>query len=440
MSDPPPFQIPTTVDPWIEENLVKKVFKGDDHICDLDTAIETALQSKVPQFEDWGIGDREAFLRFLSGFLTWVPTETTNGKLIYNTLCLLYFVFDQVPLNAPEYQNLIDPSSIGQPLFPLSQFLVDFANEVGHWMSTPNSLTQASISTFQDSPLYNYAEACEPTGGFTTFNDLFARKLKQGMRPISGAENGEQDPNYNRLVTFPADSTFDGAWPIDSDEYVSIKGIKWNVQAMLKESTLKYAPQFEGGIWMHAFLNTFDYHRQHAPIAGTVVEANVMQTMAYLQVTVDPVTRQLRPHRSYVNPDKGDREPEGGLAGTLDAPDDAGYQWLQTRGCIVIENDLLGYVAVLPVGMAQVSSVQLAVKQGDTVKKGQEISHFEFGGSDIVLVFQASAKIQILGAQGTDTEGKPTSKQKYLVGMPLGYSTKDMTPQPSAGNGQPATG
>lgn len=401
--------------------------------------MKTALRSEVPQFVDWGIGDSDTFLRFLSGFLTWVPTETTNGKLIYNTQCLLYFVFDQAPLNAPPYQNLIAPSSTGQCLLKLSQFIVDFANEVGSWMGTTNSLTQASIATFQASPLYNYAEADPPSGGYTTFNELFSRKLKPGMRPISGATNGAQDPNYDRLVTFPADSTFDGAWSIDSNGNVDIKGIEWNIKDILQECTPKYASCFAGGVWMHAFLNTFDYHRQHAPIAGTVVEAEVFQAMAYLQVKADPVTHQLRPHRSYINPDKKNRDPKRGLAGTLDAPDDAGYQWLQTRGCVIIDNELLGYVAVLPIGMCQVSSVKLAVSQHDTVTKGQEISHFEFGGSDIVLVFQRSAEIQILGAQGMDAQGNPTSKQKYLVGMPLGYSTKGMTPQPSAGNGQPAT-
>lgn len=421
MSDPPPFKIPTTVAQWITDHLVKGVFNDD--LTPLDIAMANALKAGVPQFPDWGIQDTDAFLRFLSGFLTWVPSETANGKEIYNTQCLLYFVFDQEPLNAPPYQNPIDPISIGQPLFPLSQFLVDFANEVGNWMSTTHSITKDSIASFKASPLYNYAEADEPAGGFTTFNQLFSRFLKPGMRPISAGD--PQDPNYNRVVTFPADSTFDGAWPIDSNDQVNLKGIEWNVKDLLQVSAPDHAPLFNGGIWMHAFLNTFDYHRQHAPTAGKVVWANVVQDQAYLQVIADE-TGQLHQHRSYINPRKlkKDREPNKALAGTLDAPDDAGYQWLQTRGCVIIQNDLLGYVAVLPIGMCQVSSVKLAVKKDDIVTKGQEISHFEFGGSDFVLVLQADAGVQILGAQGTDAQGNPTSKQKYLVGMPLGYSTK----------------
>ncbi len=70
------------------------------------------------------------------------------------------------------------------------------------------------------------------------------------------------------------------------------------------------------------------------------------------------------------------------------------------RGCITIENGQLGYVSVLPIGMAQISFVQLHFKTGDRIKRNDEIAHFELGGSDIVIVFQASAVVcAILGHQ-----------------------------------------
>lgn len=141
--DPAPFGIPESISSWIEKNLVQNVFKGDlDH---LNMAFAKAMTSGVPQFNDWGVVNTDAFLRFLSGFLTWVPSETCNGKLIYNTQCFVYFVFDQPPLNTSPYQNPIDPTSIGQKFLPLSQFLVDFANEIGSWMGTTNSLTESAI-------------------------------------------------------------------------------------------------------------------------------------------------------------------------------------------------------------------------------------------------------------------------------------------------------
>ena len=137
----------------------------------------------------------------------------------------------------------------------------------------------------------------------------------------------------------------------------------------------QYADQFAGGHFMHAFLNTFDHHRQHAPVSGTVVEANVIQGLAYLNVLADK-DGILKPHRGLVPTDNTGKT-------SLDAPDIAGYQFLQTRGCVVIKNPVLGYVAVLPIGMAQVSSVKLVwepapgqsypINPNVQVKKGDEI-------------------------------------------------------------------
>lgn len=44
-------------------------------------------------------------------------------------------------------------------------------------------------------------------------------------------------------------------------------------------------------------------------------------------------------------------------------------------------------------------------------------------------MLQKDADTQILRAQGIESQGKVTSRQKYLVGMPLGYSTKGVSTQ-----------
>ena len=63
---------------------------------------------------------------------------------------------------------------------------------------------------------------------------------------------------------------------------------------------------------------------------------------------------------------------------------------IETRGLVVIETEEYGLVAVLPIGMSQISSVNFVenVKVGDKVTKGQEMGWFLFGGSDIVYLFQ----------------------------------------------------
>ena len=61
----------------------------------------------------------------------------------------------------------------------------------------------------------------------------------------------------------------------------------------------------------------------------------------------------------------------------------------------------IGLVAVLPMGMAQVSSVVITAEVGVTLRKGEEISYFQFGGSDIVLVFEARSNVSITANVGT---------------------------------------
>ncbi|EJD47824.1 hypothetical protein AURDEDRAFT_86696 [Auricularia subglabra TFB-10046 SS5] len=434
----PPFPLPDTVDPWVTETLAKGVFK--DNLGPLDAAIRSSLRFNVPEMRDWGVSDSRTFLLFASGMLKWVPSEICNGTLVYYGMCLVCFVMGQPPLDGPDFTTPIDPSSVGQPLAPLSRWFSDFCVRIGEWMGTPTSITADAVRTFQASPRYNLDEALVPPGGWRTFNELFARSLKPGMRPVSAA--GRDDPNYDRLAVHPADGIFAGAWPVDGGGEIVVKGLRWRIADLLAGS--QYADRFAGGVWVHSLLDVWDYHRQHAPVGGTVVEASVTPGLCVMAITADPETGELQQQRSIRSPGeepggkgshlRGGDTGNGANVGLFDSPDTVGYQFLQSRGCVIIKNEFLGYVAVLPIGMGQVSSVKLAwepppggsypITPMATVNKGDYISHFEFGGSDVVIVFQKDAQMQILGALGADAQGNHTNKQKYMMGMPLGLSSK----------------
>jgi phosphatidylserine decarboxylase len=60
----------------------------------------------------------------------------------------------------------------------------------------------------------------------------------------------------------------------------------------------------------------------------------------------------------------------------------------------------IGLVAVLPMGMAQVSSIILTAEVGMTLRKGEEISYFQFGGSDIVCVFEGMSNVSVTAQLG----------------------------------------
>ena len=139
-----------------------------------------------------------------------------------------------------------------------------------------------------------------------------------------------------------------------------------------------YADRFKGGTFTHSFLNTYDYHRWHTPVRGKILEAQIIQGQAYLRVDVDQVLVDGKP----VN--------------HLNALDKTGYQFVQTRGLVVIDSPI-GLVACLPMGMAQVSSVVLTAEVGVTLHKGEGLGYFQFGGSDFVMVFERASNVRLIG-------------------------------------------
>ncbi len=339
-----------------------------------EEALKKAQSYNVIGFED--VKTLDDYFKWIDAQLKWAPIEDLYGKEVFKHVCKFYFILDQSPVK--ELQNPVTPHDKMQPLTPLSAWMRKFMNALGQWMDEPASLTPETEKTFWQCPPYNMDEYIRPRGGWKSFNQMFARRTKPGYRPIAAIGD-------SRVIVSPADATFDGQWEVNTNAGVDIKGLHWRIEELLEGSP--YAHAFEGGQWTHSFLNTTDYHRQHAPVAGTIVEARVIQGTVYLQVTAEPIP--------------GDAEGKTQLVGkrVFGAPDDPGYEFMQTRGLFVIDSPI-GYVAVLPMGMAQVSSIILTAEEGRTLHKGEEISYFQFGGSDIVMVFQERSNVSFTAQPG----------------------------------------
>ncbi|KXH35436.1 hypothetical protein CSIM01_10195 [Colletotrichum simmondsii] len=358
----------------------------------LDSAVCSALGKNPTFMSKLAIKDTHSFLTFANGLLKWVPRESFEGKDIYDILCTFYFVLDQPPLR--KLQTPIRPDSQG--LTWLSSWIVVYAQLVGQFLDTPASITPSSLQSFVTSPPYRFHEAEIPKGGFRTFNAFFARRLKPGLRSIAS-------PDDDSVIVYPADCTYDNSLANQSISRISphgsveIKNVRWPISMLLQGSA--HAADFDGGIWMHAFLNTTNYHRQHAPVSGRVLEAKNIQGMAHLEA--DTV---------------GDGQVR--MMGGADASENPGYQFLQTRGLVVIENSVLGKVAFLPIGMAMVSSVDLFVAEGDVLRKGDEVSCFRFGGSDVICVFQEKAGLRV--EDFVPTSGEFSKYGSILARAPTG--------------------
>lgn len=331
-----------------------------------EQAIKSANSKKVPLLQD--VKTLSQYFNWINEFLYWVPSENSSGNNVNDHLNAFYFIADQesvLPL-----QNKVKPYNKALPLTPFSKWLVQYANALGEFLDTPASFDAVSEKTFYDSPYYNMKEYTRPHGGWRTFNQFFARHFKPGYRPVAAISD-------QSIVVMPADSTFGGQWEIRSDSNVTVKNLNWKVSELLEGSPYKH--RFENGMFMHSYLGPTDYHRQHAPVGGKVLEARVIQGQVYQEVEArlaDEETGKHHLHNKIV----------------YDSFDVVGYQFAQTRGLIVLDTPI-GLVAVLPIGMSQVASVIITAEVGITVRKGEELSYFQFGGSDIILLFEASTNI-----------------------------------------------
>ncbi|KAI1442340.1 putative phosphatidylserine decarboxylase [Annulohypoxylon stygium] len=378
------------------------IYRSRDRRHDFHEAIKTAKDVNnggAGEMSLENINTLEDYFRFCNDFLRWVPKVDTASDAVLRKILVFYWIFNQPDVEI--YQTQITPANAGTDPTWLSYWQVLYARQIGSFLDTKDSTS--GIDSFYKNPIYNTeADKWEdpPGGEWASFNQFFARHWKD----IDEARPLNPDDTADNVVTSAADSRFGDTFPVENG-IVEIKGFQWPIKKLLQESW----DDFNDGCFMHAFLSPSDYHRQHAPVSGEVLEAKVIPELVYLHVTKDsdsspglvadrgllvkkPLTTERRLKQLLAGGGKKLRSLINGaginLTEDITAPDDPGYQWCQTRGLIVIQTENYGKVAVLPIGMAQVSSVVLSVEKGQTVTKGDEISYFQFGGSDIVLVFE----------------------------------------------------
>jgi phosphatidylserine decarboxylase len=352
-------------------------------------ALYLVQQKNIPQLQ--AVKTIDDYLNWINDLLYWIPSENESGRVIYDKFTGFYFILDQAPIR--QLQTPIIPAIPSLPLTPLSAWIVNYAQAMGEFLDTPESLTADSLASFYQSPKFNMNDYSYPRGGWKTFNQFFARHVKPGLRPIAALCD-------QQIIVSPADATFAGQWRFNHDSKITLKGLQWSVQQLLAGSP--YQHRFNNGLLMHAFLDTSDYHRQHTPVAGKVLEARVILGQAYLEVQAVPILGDTQGQHSLQT-----RE-------VLSALDHPGYAFCQTRGLIVLDTPI-GLVAILPIGMAQVASVVITAEEGVSLRKGEEISYFQFGGSDIVVIFEAASNVNFTAQVGVHYQQGTKIAQAFPV-------------------------
>ncbi|MGB5653079.1 MAG: phosphatidylserine decarboxylase [Robiginitalea sp.] len=344
-------------------------------------------------------------------FITWAETTMPWALLeketypeifdnIFQGFCVFYFLIDQ-PLPELEGKGLVNNSL--QYYGPFAKWLTTFSKTWGNYLDTEASWNEAHYQLALNDPNFGLQHGWyEDPSNWKTFNEFFARYLKSSeMRPIASVD-------VDSVVVAFADSQPQGVWAIDGNSnLVDQAGVPVKSATLKSVSALigdhsAYKEAFANGTLTHSFLNVNDYHRYHFPLGGTVKELRIIQG-------INPTGGQLwwdsENKRYAFNP----------TAKT-------GWQSVETRGSLILETEDYGLVALLPIGMGVVGSVNFEgnLTPGTTVAKGDMLGHFAFGGSDFVMIFQEHVQFQLEAPMEADGQ----TYKHMLMGERLGSLTK----------------
>ncbi|KAF4343149.1 phosphatidylserine decarboxylase [Fusarium beomiforme] len=213
---------------------------------------------------------------------------------------------------------------------------------------------------------------------YNTFEDFFARAHKAGSRPI-------HRPGDALTAVVVADS-----------RVVTITNLVMDTQLGSK---------YENAAVASFRLSPQDYHRYHSPVTGKI---KLFRSIPGDYYQVDPVALQSQVDTLTRN----------------------------RRAYVIIETAEFGDVLFVAIGATNVGSVVIHEqfqKSGVQVNKGDELGHFQFGGSSIIVAFQVE-RIKF------DNDLSQLSRQRIRVsvevGMSLGRATRstrrgEMSPAPT---------
>lgn len=291
---------------------------------------------------------------YVSRFAQSMPWQTMDigedasfFRRIDQNIGYFYFLLDQ-PLDALRDKGYIYPSLQYEPR--IAEWLVDYNKAWGEYLSSPDSWNDSYYNLARaDARFELNTDRYESPSNWHSWNDFFARKLKQS--PITYNQSPIVSPSDGVIMDYPVKT-------------VSTT----HLQDLLGDSP--YASRFKEGKAIHLVLDVFDYHRFHAPCEGRVVEHKIIPGIHAGGGVIIWDEEQGRYRYDQLGA--------------------TGFQSLETRGVLVLDTPDFGHVALIAVGIQQVSSICWSIIHHTpyTIHQGDELGCFKFGGSDIILLFE----------------------------------------------------
>ncbi|OTB01460.1 hypothetical protein M426DRAFT_323479 [Hypoxylon sp. CI-4A] len=210
--------------------------------------------------------------------------------------------------------------------------------------------SKSQIVPFIEFHRLDMSEVLHPVEEFKNFNEFFYRALKPDARPCSAPDNP-------KIIVSPADCRSVVFNTIDSATNIWVKGREFSIKRLLGDAYPEDAKRYENGALGIFRLAPQDYHRFHIPVDGILREPKLIAGEYY---TVNPMA----------------------IRSALDVYGE------NVRVICPIDTELFGRVMVICVGAMMVGSTVITRKEGEEVKRAEELGYFKFGGSTIVTLFE----------------------------------------------------
>ena len=178
---------------------------------------------------------------------------------------------------------------------------------------------------------------------YSSFNQFFIRRFKQGRRPIE--QTPTLMPAFSEARYFAYESMTDAA-------QIPVKGQYMSAKALLAHS--EWEDVFDQGPLLLARLCPVDYHRFHYPDSGKVLDFYELHGAYH---SVNPIALKERPEIFMIN----------------------------ERAVTILQTENFGKFAYIEVGATMVGKIIQSTDLKD-FKRGDEKGYFLFGGSTVIVL------------------------------------------------------
>lgn len=403
---------PQDLHPVIQE--FKEMIENNTRVYLLFNSMFDELPNKKPYSNDptgqAQIRDYEHMLQLLNHLMTQAPQWSDNSEKVGMVGLPINAILDW-PMGTPSgWAAFLDPdvnAMFKKVLNAWGEYLSSeksaedvLGDDAKSWLAG-DGIKELEKTASVGEPTKKFEELfqCDPSKphhGFKSWDEFFTRLFREEARPVAS-------PDDDNVVANACESLpYNVAHDVKLRDKFWIKGQPYSVVDMLAHDEL--SEQFAGGTVYQAFLSALSYHRWHAPVSGKVVKAYKVDGTYYSEPLFE-----------------GLGDPQNAQNGTIDEGGETTGQGyitaVATRAVIFFEadNPAIGLMAFLGVGMAEVSTCDITVKEGQHVKKGDQIGMFHFGGSTHCLLFRKGVNMSGFPEPGKREQNVPVRSKLCVV-------------------------